>query len=110
MDEDLVTIRHFRSLGEAHVARGLLESAGIPCFLADEHMYNHVRLPEMLGGVRLQVSIADMETAQELLDHATSGSFLLDASQDELPRCPKCASLQVTSDECRNCGARWDEL
>src|ERR1700732_5614414 len=35
---ELVTIRQFRDLPEALLARGSLESAGIECFLADENL------------------------------------------------------------------------
>src|SRR6202030_2815703 len=35
---ELVTIRQFRDLPEALLAKGSLESAGIECFLADENL------------------------------------------------------------------------
>jgi hypothetical protein len=35
---NLVTIRQFRDLPEALLAKGSLESAGIECFLADENL------------------------------------------------------------------------
>ena len=51
---ELVTIRQFRDLPEALLAKGSLESAGIACFLADENM---VRLDwfisNFVGGVKL---------------------------------------------------------
>src|SRR5258708_10220527 len=36
--QKLVTIRQFRDLPEALLAKGSLESAGIECFLADENL------------------------------------------------------------------------
>jgi hypothetical protein len=51
---DLVTLRRYRDLSEAIVARAVVESAGIYCFLKDE---NFVRLDwqmsNLLGGIRL---------------------------------------------------------
>ncbi|HET8827600.1 MAG TPA: hypothetical protein VFM77_20840, partial [Terriglobales bacterium] len=48
---NLVLLRRFRDLPEALLAKGMLESAGIPCFLADDNM---VRLDwfisNLLGG------------------------------------------------------------
>src|SRR6202020_2478284 len=35
---ELVTVRKFRDLPEALLAKGSLESAGIECFLADENL------------------------------------------------------------------------
>ena len=61
---DLVTIRQFRDLPEALLAKGSLESAGIPCFLADENL---VRLDwfisNFIGGIKLRVKPADAENA-----------------------------------------------
>ena len=35
---DLVSIRRFRDLFEAQLAKGMLESSGIECFLTDDNM------------------------------------------------------------------------
>jgi hypothetical protein len=68
-EPELTTIRRFRDLPEAILAKGLLESAGIECYLADD---NIVRLDWFLsnaiGNMRLQVKPADAETAIEILD------------------------------------------
>src|ERR1700685_1863096 len=52
---NLVTLRRYRDLSEAIVARTLLESAGIYVFLRDENL---VRLDwqgsKLIGGIRLQ--------------------------------------------------------
>ena len=68
-EPELTTIRKFRDLPEAILAKGLLESAGIECYLADD---NIVRLDWFLsnaiGNMRLQVKPADAETAIEILD------------------------------------------
>ncbi|MFZ0537602.1 MAG: hypothetical protein WAM47_12090, partial [Candidatus Sulfotelmatobacter sp.] len=57
---ELVTIRQFRDLPEALLAKGSLESMGIECFLADENL---VRLDwfisNFIGGIKLKVRVPD---------------------------------------------------
>jgi Putative prokaryotic signal transducing protein len=69
-DVKLVALRRFRDLPGALVAKGLLDSAGIKCFLSDQ---NTVRMDWLwsnaLGGVRLWVREDDVAQAVELLDH-----------------------------------------
>jgi hypothetical protein len=66
---DLVTIRQFRDLPEAILARGILESAGIETFFADE---NIVRMDwfisNLVGGVKLKVKREDVEAANLILE------------------------------------------
>jgi hypothetical protein len=66
---ELTTIRKFRDLPEALLAKGLLESAGIECSIADDTI---VRLDwfvsNAIGNMRLQVKQSDAEAATELLD------------------------------------------
>jgi hypothetical protein len=94
----LVTIAAFRDLPEALLARGTLESAGIPCYLANE---NIVRLDWLLantvGGVRLQVRAADAELAAEVLGSGIPAVFFTDKGELYLqPSCPECDSLDVS--------------
>jgi len=64
----LATAVIFYSLHEADVAKGLLDSCGVDCFLCDEHMHRvHPLASEVVGGVRLQVAEEDLELAKELL-------------------------------------------
>ncbi len=78
-NSNLVTIRKFRDLPEALLAKGLLESASIECFLTDD---NIVRLDWFLsnaiGNMRLQVNEADAETAIEILNQT---AFDVDETQ-----------------------------
>jgi len=73
---EIVTIRVFRDLPAALVAKGVLDEAGIESFLADE---NVVRMDwfwsNAVGGVKLRVKREDAAKANELLD----------ADSDELP-------------------------
>ncbi len=72
-NSELVTIRLFRDLPEALLAKGMLESAGIECFLADANM---VRLDwfisNAIGNMRLQVRKEDAAAALEILNQPVS--------------------------------------
>lgn len=71
---ELVTIRHFGNLGDALMAKGCLDSAGIESFLADENMA-WLDSP-LVRGMRLQVNPDDAETAIELLESVANDSSL----------------------------------
>lgn len=98
---ELVTVRQFRDLPEALLAKGSLESAGIECFLADENL---VRLDwfisNFIGGVKLNVKVADVESARAILDDPIlEGLYVQGVGLYEQPRCPKCQSLDVNFQE-----------
>ena len=98
---ELVTIRQFRDLPEALLAKGSLESAGIECFLADENL---VRLDwfisNFIGGIKLNVRAADAANAQKLLDEPIlEGLYVQGIGLYEQPRCPRCQSLDVNFQE-----------
>ncbi|HEY3620000.1 MAG TPA: DUF2007 domain-containing protein, partial [Candidatus Sulfotelmatobacter sp.] len=67
--QELVTVRQFRDLPEALLAKGCLESVGIGCFLGDDNL---VRLDwfisNFIGGIKLKVKAADVEDARQVLD------------------------------------------
>lgn len=88
MTDDLVTIQTFSDVTEAHIAAGLLESAGIPVHL---HGANHVSANWMLGvavGVRLQVPPGCEDEARELLGSQAP-------VEEERVECPRCGSVEV---------------
>jgi hypothetical protein len=62
--EGTVTVGRFESPVEAQMAKGLLESFGVECFLAGE---NANSLLQSAFRVRLQVRLEDEEEARELL-------------------------------------------
>jgi len=98
---ELVTVRQFRDLPEALLAKGSLESSGIECFLADDNL---VRLDwfisNFIGGIKLNVRPADAENAQKLLDEPIlEGLYVQGVGLYEQPRCPKCQSLDVNFQE-----------
>jgi len=66
---DLVTLTVAHDLASARLFQGLLQSAGIECFIPDEHMLSQASyLSGIAGGLRVQVRTADRERAQELLN------------------------------------------
>ena len=132
---ELVTVRKFRDLPEALLAKGSLESAGIECFLADENL---VRLDwfisNFIGGIKLSVRVADVANALEILDEPIlEGLYVHGVGLYEQPRCPECDSLDVSFQEldrpiayvsaflnipiplqhsawrCRACTAEWED-
>jgi hypothetical protein len=93
-----VTVGRFRDLSEALLAKGMLESAGIECFLADQDL---VRMDwfysNAIGGMRLQVKEEDADAAAELLEQPIPENFELSADGESYrqPRCPNCQSLDI---------------
>lgn len=62
--EGLVTVGRFESPVEAQLARGMLESAGVECFLVGENVNN---LLQAAFRVRLQVREEDAVTARAMM-------------------------------------------
>lgn len=60
----LVTVGRFLHPTQAQMAKGMLESFGVPCFLQGEHA-NH--MVPLAFRARLQVLAEDEATARELL-------------------------------------------
>jgi hypothetical protein len=94
----LVTLQHFRDIPEALLAKGMLESAGIKCLLADGNLVRmDWLLSNAIGGVRLQVDKQELEAARAILDEPIPPEL----NQEELgetytqPRCPRCSSLDI---------------
>lgn len=133
--QKLVTIRQFRDLPEALLAKGSLESTGIECFLRDDNL---VRLDwfisNFIGGIKLCVRPEDVENARQLLDEPIlEGLYVQGVGLYEQPRCPNCRSLDVNFREldrpiaylsaflrvpmpvqrkawrCHDCSAEWED-
>ncbi|HZT35409.1 MAG TPA: DUF2007 domain-containing protein [Nitrososphaera sp.] len=81
--QNTVTVRKFRDLHEAWMAKGSLDSAGIKCWLADDNM---VRMDwfisNFLGGVKLRVKPEDVDAAEEVLDQAIPEDFDVGEPED----------------------------
>ncbi len=95
-----VILRKYRDLPEASIAKSVLESAGIECFLADDNM---VRLDwfysNLVGGIKLFVREEDAEAATKLLDESTPEKFDVEGvGEYDQPHCPRCGSMDISFD------------
>jgi len=110
---ETVTVRKFRDLPEALLAKGSLESAGIQAYLVDDNM---IRLDwfysNLLGGIKLKVRAEDAEAASEILNQPIPEMLEVEGVGNfEQPKCPRCQSLEVTYMEsvrewvCKSCGS-----
>jgi hypothetical protein len=95
---NFITVRRYRDLSEAIVARSLLQSAGIRAYLRDENLVRlEWQISNFVGGIRLQVERADETAAAELLTQPIPDKVPFD-DQDEFdqPLCPRCGSSDIT--------------
>ncbi len=133
---DVVSIRQFRDLHEALLAKGALDSAEIESFLVDDNM---IRMDwfysNLVGGIKLCVKQEDADAALDLLEQSIPEEFLVEGiGPYEQPRCPKCQSLDVAFENlnqpvawisayllapiplrrkrwvCHSCRERWREI
>ena len=95
---ELITIRRYRDLSEALVARAVVESAGIFCFLKDENLVRlDWQVSNFIGGIRLQVGVADVEAATDLLSQPIPNEISIpDQPGFMQPRCPRCTSTDIS--------------
>ena len=134
--ERFVTVRQFRDLPEALLAKSILDAAGIECLLGDE---NVVRMDwfisNAVGGVKVWVRLEDADAAAKLLDQSHSEAFNVDGvGEYKQPRCPNCRSFDVSFEElnkpvaytsaflgvpvplkrhgwrCHSCGHAWEQF
>ena len=131
---ELKMIRRYRDLPEALLAKTGLESAGIECFLTDEHI---VRIDwfwsNLLGGVKLHVKAEDADAVLEILDQPSQEGFEVEGiGRYDRPRCSSCNSIDIHFEElsrvafvsayllvpiplhckgwkCHSCGHHWQE-
>jgi hypothetical protein len=92
-----VVLRRFRDWPDALLAKGILDSASVECYLIDE---NTIRMDWMwsnlLGGIKLWVRPEDID-AGELLDLDYLESFEVEGvGEYRQPRCPHCHSFDVS--------------
>jgi len=96
-----VMVGRYRDSGEAMIAKSMLDSAGIECFLGDENL---VRLDwfysNLIGGIKLMVREEDAETARKLLEENIPEKIdVAEVGEYVQPRCPQCGSMDVSFDE-----------
>jgi len=94
---ETVTLRKFRDLPEALLAKGSLESAGIEAYLVDDNMVRIYWLySNLLGGIKLTVHPEDVEAATEILNQPIPETIDVEGvGEYEQPKCPRCQSLDV---------------
>jgi hypothetical protein len=98
---DMITLRQFRDLPEALLAKSCLDSAGIDSVLLDD---NVVRLDwfwsNLIGGVKLKVEPSDAGPAAEILSQPIPDKIdVAGIGEYQQPECPNCQSLDVTFKE-----------
>lgn len=95
----LVAVETYLNPLDAHVARGLLESEGIPATLHSEHLVTSIwPMASALGGVRLQVAEHRAAEARDVLARLARGEFeqaLADESGVPQASCPSCGSTDI---------------
>jgi len=132
---ETVTLRQFRDLPEALLAKGSLESAGIQAYLVDDNMIRmDWFISNLLGGIKLKVRVEDAEAAHEILNLPIPPMVDVEGvGEYEQPKCPRCQSLDVGYQEldkvlaygsafcgvpipvtrknwtCHDCGNEWEE-
>src|SRR5271166_4770657 len=96
--EETVTLRQFRDLPEALLAKGSLESAGIQAYLIDDNMIRmDWFISNLLGGIKLKVRPEDAEAASEILNQPIPEMLDVEGVGNfEQPKCPLCQSLDVS--------------
>lgn len=132
---EFVTVRRYRDLTEAIVAKTLLESAGIEAWIRDENLVRmEWQYSNFLGGIRLQVKAEDEAAAGEVLEQPIPKSIAFAEGREFVqPNCPRCGSIDITYEgasrgaalvsvsllsvplprgrtswTCHACGARWE--
>lgn len=107
LDSPLVIIATFGDVHSAYLAKSLIESAGIPVFLRDEHLVSIQPFYSLaVGGVKLAVPKSQAETALEFLQSEQSEAPLppeqdndrseFEESEEQCPeQCPRCKSDRI---------------
>lgn len=92
-----VELRRFRDLPDALLAKSILDSADIECFLIDENIIRMDWLwSNLVGGVKLWIRPEDADAA-ELLDQDWLESFVIGGvGEYKQPRCPNCQSFDIS--------------
>ncbi|MFZ0360782.1 MAG: hypothetical protein WAL58_10125 [Terriglobales bacterium] len=116
---ETVTLRQFRDLPEALLAKGSLESAGIQAYLVDDNMIRmDWFISNLLGGIKLKVQPEDADVANEILNQPIPETLDVEGVGNfEQPKCPRCQSLDVGLPipvqkhgwTCHACGNEWED-
>lgn len=86
---DFIIINSYNNYIDAHIAHGVLEEAGINCWLKDEHTVTiDPILTNAIGGIKIMVPKQQAERAVEILTN-------LKKEQRLAISCPKCGSHNI---------------
>jgi hypothetical protein len=100
---ELIVVRTFTNVADAHVARSALDAAGIPTHLADDHVIAAYWLySNAVGGVKLLVPSDRLNEASALLEAISedAGASLSDSSGEP---------LEIASGDVCRCGGNQFE-
>jgi hypothetical protein len=96
----LVTLRRFRDLPDAQLAKSFLESTGIECFLRDDVAIGmNWGWSNALGGIKVCVRSKDASAADQLLGEIPDEFEVKGIGQYKQPRCPNCQSLNISLED-----------
>lgn len=103
MNEDkIVVFKVYYEPNRAYIDKGILESAGIPCFLSDENILQINPLYNQgLGGIKLNLFERDVRLAEKLLEESAetvpekSSPVIPEETTENQVKCPYCASADV---------------
>ncbi len=96
--DELIVLNRYYSVPDAELARGRLESEGIPAFVCDENMVGAQWLySQVIDGMRLMVRGQDAAKAAEILslEPIKEEELAKEAGATEDVTCPKCGSNNV---------------
>ncbi len=93
-EDDYVTVASYSEVGEASLAQSVLDGSGIDSFMSGEEA--NILLP--MSGARLQVRLADLDNARELLNTIPAGG-LQNSESATGPNTPAGASLADNGDD-----------
>ena len=93
-----VVLERFINLHEALLAKGQLDSCGVPCFLLDDNMIRiDWFISNLLGGVKLAVLPEHEEEAREIMAQPIPEDFDVEGvGSFQQPHCLKCQSLDIS--------------
>lgn len=91
MSQNFVCIASYNTAPEAHLMRGLLESAGIPAFLRNEHLVSiNSFYCTAVGGVEVVVPEEYVEDALRFLHGEVGMDARPQQVKQDTPVCPHC--------------------
>ncbi len=93
---ELITIKTFDNVIEAHMMKSKLESENVMCFLFDENIVGLNPLFNItVGGIKLKINKRDIDKATKIIEEATMSSLIND--QGKIIKYPNCNSEDLYS-------------